>query len=368
MGKKISPQSSSGEAKYKAILEAIPNLFFLCDQKNVFLDYHLPDGEKLYAPPDHFLGKKIHDVLPYELANNVEHAFQKCLSTGKKQEIEYELEINGIIYNYEAVITLTENDNLLTCATDITERRRVEDEIKIQNEKLLKLNAEKDTFLSIIAHDLKSPFQGFLNITELMAKDTEEFSAAEWVQNSKLLNRAAHNVYNLLDNLLEWAKVQRGLIDYSPKDLDLLTLVSESIDSISDRALQKRIAIINEIDNAHKIFADKKMISTVLRNLLSNAVKFTRPGGKVIIKSERSGNGKIDIAVADSGIGISDKNIEKLFKIEEKVGTLGTEGELSTGLGLLLCKEFVEKHGEIIWVESKENEGSIFSFSLPEGG
>lgn len=485
----MTPQSFAGEAKYKAIVEAIPSLIFLCDQYGVFLDYHLPEGEKLYTSPDYFLGKNVRDVFPAELVKHFENAFQTFLLTGNKQTVEYDLELNGIIHNYEAVITLCEKDKLLTVATDITERKHAEkelkeslawkdsifegsrdaifisnndskfimvnqaacdltrysrnelltmkipdlhesmdlkayihfhdkimngeeqlteskilkkngekvdtefnnkrilidnnyymhttarditerklaeEEIKIQNEKLLKLNAEKDKFLSIIAHDLKSPFQGFLNMTELMGESSDEFSAAEWVQNSKLLNKAAHNVYILLDNLLEWSKVKRGLIEYTPKELDLFKIVSESIDSISDRALQKGIAIITEIDNANLVFADERMISSVLRNLTANAVKFTRHGGKVTIKSARLGNGKIEIAVSDNGIGISEEKIAKLFKIEEKVGSLGTEGELSTGLGLLLCKEFIDIHDGIIWVESKENIGSTFSFCLPE--
>lgn len=489
----------SGEAKYKAIVEAIPSLIFLCDKHGVFLDYHLPEGESLYTSPDHFLGKNIHDVFPAKLANYFEEAFQACVLIGKKQTIEYDLELGGIMHNYEAVITLCETDKLLTIATDITERKLAEkalkdsevkfrtvfyespigielynekgesaavnnaslemfglsnisdtrgfnifngisldsekkekllrgesikyqtafdfdkakesghykntktgikffdyvitplldekrkningyllqvqdvtenkladEEIKIQNEKLLKINAEKDKFFSIIAHDLKSPFQGLLGMTELMADGSEEFTSEDWVQNSKLLNRAAHNVYSLLDNLLEWSKVKRGLIDYTPNELDLFKIVSKSIDSISDRALQKKITIANEIDSTLKVFADDRMILTVLRNLISNAVKFTKSGGKVTIKSERLSNGKIEISVADNGIGIAEENIEKLFKIEEKVRSLGTEGELSTGLGLLLCKEFIDIHGGVIWVESKENIGSTFSFCLPE--
>ncbi len=140
----------------------------------------------------------------------------------------------------------------------------------------------------------------------------------------------------------------------------------QSIDTINQRAVQKRITIINNAVNVQKVYADEKMISTILRNLLSNAVKFTKAAGKVIVKYERSDNGTITVSVADNGVGISEYDLKRLFKIEEKVSTQGTEGELSTGLGLLLCKEFVEKNGGKIWAESKENVGSTFYFTLPK--
>lgn len=247
---------------------------------------------------------------------------------------------------------------------DITEQKRAELEIKERNEQLIKLNAEKDKFFSIIAHDLKGPFNGFLNLTELMADSTELFSPAEYIEYSKMLNEAARNLYKLLENLLEWAQVQKGAIDFTPKDSDLSKMVSQSIDTIFQRALQKKISIINEIIDTQKVYADEKMIGTVLRNLLSNAIKFTRTDGRAIIKSKWLDNDTIEVSVEDNGVGISEKDVNKLFKIEEKVSSKGTDGESSTGLGLLLCKEFIEMHGGKIWVESELGKGSKFKFTL----
>ncbi|MDP1879659.1 MAG: CHASE domain-containing protein [Parachlamydiaceae bacterium] len=234
------------------------------------------------------------------------------------------------------------------------------------NNELSKLNATKDKFFSIIAHDLKSPFSGFINLTELMANKTENFSLDEFTEHSKSLNKAARNLYKLLNNLLEWAQIQNGSINFTPKDSDLSNLVSQSIDTFYQRAQQKRITIINEVANQQKVYADEKMIDTVLRNLLSNAVKFTRRDGKVIVKSKCFDNGTIQIAVEDNGVGIPEDDVKRLFKVEENVGSKGTDGELSTGLGLLLCKEFVEMHGGKIWVESKVSVGSTFYFILPK--
>ncbi|MDQ7817937.1 MAG: CHASE domain-containing protein [Melioribacteraceae bacterium] len=248
---------------------------------------------------------------------------------------------------------------------DISERKHVEDKLKKSHEQLIKLNAEKDKFFSIIAHDLKSPFNGFLGLTELMADKTENFTLDEVTEQSKSLNKAAKNLYKLLENLLEWAQVQNGSINFTPQNSDLSKMVSQSIDTISQRALLKGITIVNEVGNSQKVYADEKMIGTVLRNLLSNAVKFTRKNGKVIISPKRLENGTIEVSVTDNGVGIPEKDVKRLFRVEEKVSTKGTDGELSTGLGLLLCKEFIEMHRGKIWAESKENTGSTFYFTLP---
>jgi len=257
-----------------------------------------------------------------------------------------------------------ETIGVLGTYVDISERKYAEVELKKSYEQVTKTNAEKDKFFSIIAHDLRSPFSGFIGLTGLMADKSEKFSKAEFIEHSKSLNKAAKNLYKLLENLLEWSQIQNGSIDFTPKNLDLSKIVSESIDTIYDWAQQKRIKIIREIDNKQKVFADEKMIGTVLRNILSNAVKFTRVDGKVTIKSEYPNNGTVTISVEDNGVGIPEDDVKKLFKIEEKVSTLGTDGETSTGLGLLLCKEFIDMHGGKIWAESKENVGSKFSFTL----
>lgn len=249
---------------------------------------------------------------------------------------------------------------------DITERKQAELIIQQQNNRLQELNATKDKFFSIIAHDLKSPLNGFLNLTTLMADKTEKLSLDEFAEYSKMLNKAARNIYMLLDNLLEWSQIQKGSITFNPKISDLYELVLESIDTIHQSALQKRITLINEINTPQKVYADEKSIKTVLRNLLTNAIKFTRMDGKIVVKSKRLDDSTFQISIQDNGVGIADDDIEKLFRIEEKVSSLGTEGEPSSGLGLLLCKEFVEMHGQKIWAESEINKGSTFSFTLRE--
>ena len=244
------------------------------------------------------------------------------------------------------------------------ERKQAENEIKIKNEELIKINANKDKFFSIVAHDLRSPFQGFLGLTEILAEDTNMFTKEELSSTTKDLFNSARNLFKLLQNLLEWSQIQKGTISFTPKAHNLSDLISQNIEIVSDFAKQKRIIIINAVKKNQSIYADEKMIDSVLRNLLSNSIKFTKPGGKIIVSEINTQNDLVEISISDDGIGMSAEMINKLFKIEEKVGQVGTEGEPSTGLGLLLCKEFVEKNGGKIWVKSEERKGSTFCFTL----
>lgn len=248
----------------------------------------------------------------------------------------------------------------------IIKRKQAETEIKLKNEQLQRINSEKDKFFSIIAHDLRSPFSGFLNLTEMMAEGSEDFSKDELMEFSKSMHESASTVYKLLENLLEWAQMQKGIISFTPDEFLLTKTVSFSIKTINQRAFQKGITIINEVVETQKIYADEKMINTVLRNLLSNAVKFTKRDGEIIVRSKKIEDEMVEVSVQDTGVGMAEKDVNRLFKMEEKVSSQGTDGEPSTGLGLLLCKEFVEKNGGKVSVESEKGKGSIFYFTVPE--
>ena len=249
--------------------------------------------------------------------------------------------------------------------TDITEQKRIQEELTTKNLELQKTNSEKDRFFSIIAHDLKSPFLGFLGLTNLIAEDGAEFSAPELKKFGQEMNQTANNMYKLLKNLLEWAQMQQGVLNYQPKDLSLIERIQNVVETIQNRSEQKGIKIINEIVTPYVVYADERMTDSILLNLISNAVKFTHRFGTVTISAKPAPGKMIEIAVSDTGIGMTKTDLDKLFKVGEKVRTIGTDGELSTGLGLLLCKEFVEKHGGKIWVESEERQGSTFRFTLP---
>ncbi|MFA6598267.1 MAG: transporter substrate-binding domain-containing protein [Ignavibacteriaceae bacterium] len=248
---------------------------------------------------------------------------------------------------------------------DITERKQSELIISQQNKQLHEVNATKDKFFSIIAHDLRSPFQGFLGMTKMMAENSGEFSTEESSKLSKEMNQSAENLFKLLQNLLEWARIQNGTMDFTPGDFVLKEIVDDNLEAIKQSAKQKGITITNEVTEELMVFVDERMLRSILSNLISNAVKFTRRGGEVTLKAKTVPNNLVEISVADTGIGLSESTLNKLFKIDEKVGRKGTDGEPSTGLGLLLCKEFVEKHGGKIWAESEKEKGSTFYFTVP---
>jgi signal transduction histidine kinase len=249
---------------------------------------------------------------------------------------------------------------------DINERKKDELIIRQQNIQLRELNAAKDKFFSIIAHDLRSPFQVFLGLTKSLAEEANDYTIEELNQIGNDLNQLANNLFGLLKNLLEWAQMQKGSMSFQPNIFSLSDQIAENVQILKRRGEQKGITIINTISGSLQVYADEKMINSVLLNLLSNAIKFTHKNGTVTISALKTDDDLVKIAVSDTGIGIEKNMGDKLFKIGEKTNRTGTDGELSSGLGLLLCKEFVEKNGGTIWVESEEGKGSTFSFTIPD--
>lgn len=235
---------------------------------------------------------------------------------------------------------------------------------RLSNE-LKKLNASKDKFFSIIAHDLRGPLSGLMSFTEQLADEDQYFSDTEKKEITLELSQSARNTFNLLENLLQWSQIERGLTDFNPKSLDLKHVVSECLRTAADTASGKQLRIITDIQGNPEVFADTNMLQTVIRNLVSNAIKFTPKGGIITISVESSANNMTLLSVRDTGIGMNEEMREKLFLIGANTKRPGTEGELSTGLGLILCKEFVEKQSGKLWVESTKNTGSVFYFTIP---
>ncbi len=234
--------------------------------------------------------------------------------------------------------------------------------IHSQSKELSKLMATKNRFYSIIAHDLRSPLASIIGFTDLLKEEEfEDESTSEIIGD---LQKSTKGTLKLLDNLLSWSKLQTGDIKFKPKYHNLEQTVNESANVLAPVFAQKEIELISNIDDLVDIYADKEMVATIIRNLLSNAVKFSKEKGIVNIYSVIDGD-FVNVAVQDNGIGISEDNLKKLFDIEKSFSIEGTKGEKGTGLGLLLCKEFVEMNHGKIWVESKVNKGTTFIFSLP---
>jgi PAS domain S-box-containing protein len=248
---------------------------------------------------------------------------------------------------------------------DITDRKEAGEALRKSEEELRELNSQKDKFFSIIAHDLRSPFNGFLGLTEIMAQELNSFTLLELQEISMKMNKSAKNLFELLNNLLEWARMQQGTTRYEPASLALLPLATATLNPLTDIAHKKGIEMRIHIPEEMQLFADENMLSSILRNLASNAVKFTNAGGRVSIWARHTEGGAIEIVVKDSGIGMNAEMVSKLFKLDGNISRKGTAGEPSTGLGLLLCKDFIGKHGGEIWAESEEGIGSTFYFTLP---
>ncbi|MCX6269964.1 MAG: ATP-binding protein [Bacteroidetes bacterium] len=243
----------------------------------------------------------------------------------------------------------------------VAERTR---ELKESELKLTQSNAAKDKFFSIIAHDLKSPFNALLGMLDILTTEPHKFTDSERKTVLLELKKSAIRTFSLLENLLTWSRAQKGIIPFSPKNIDIISLIQDTIALSAMSASNKHISITHQWDGPLEVLADADMIQTVLRNLLSNALKFTGNGGNVSISAFKQ-NGRALVSMQDSGKGIPPQMIDRLFKIDDLIITKGTENETGTGLGLILCKDFIERNHGSIWVESEPGKGSTFYFTLP---
>ena len=229
---------------------------------------------------------------------------------------------------------------------------------------LKKINHDKDKFFSIIAHDLRSPFQSLLNSANTLNTELEDLEKDEIKIFISNISNSAKHVYRLVENLLDWSRIQTGAIEIIPKAFNIKDLIMEAAYIYKNMAIEKKISFKLESQKGVDVYADENMISTVLRNLVANALKFTKTNGTVTIRAEKE-DGFARISVEDTGVGIDEMNLNKLFRIDSHFTTAGTAKEKGTGLGLILCKEFIETNGGKIWVESELGKGSKFIFILP---
>jgi len=250
-------------------------------------------------------------------------------------------------------------------AMSVHKRALAENKIRMNEIKLRELNATKDRFFSIIAHDLRSPFNTMMVISDVLREDLENDASENIHEYTEILTQSIKNTYRLLTQLLDWANLQLNETKFNPEEIDAHRCAVENLQLAKPTAQNKQITVINSIPEGTKITADSNMFCSISRNLISNAIKFTPVGGRIEL-SVRKENHEYVFSVADNGVGIDKDSLEKLFKIEESFSTIGTGNEEGTGLGLILCKELVEKHGGRIWVESKIGKGTRFHFTIPD--
>ncbi|NCN10968.1 MAG: PAS domain-containing protein [Leptospira sp.] len=346
------------------LLDQMKEGIIVIDKQDRIIDYNHSVVD-LLSEVENSIGKKLDNILGPGKNN-----LQEIIQSGKDSILELEKSNTGeTIWLSISTKGFTNNKNKIEQGKiitfrDISELKKVEEKIKEQNFELLKLNIEKDKFFSILAHDLRSPLNGILGLTQIISNEIEELEPHQIKDMVGGMRKASLHLYELLENLLEWGNLQNNSVIFEPEELDIKEIIEEAVYTLTLMISNKSINIKYNIEKELNVFADQKMIASVFRNLISNAVKFSHRGSEVIISAIRK-NDFVEISIQDFGIGIPPNYIDKLFLNYEKTSQLGTEGEPSTGIGLIIIKEFIDRHKGKLLCESKVGEGSLFTVILP---
>lgn len=361
----ISGEINEPEDRFMLLIHVLGEGVGIVDQNEMFTLANEAAEEIFQVGKGELIGRCVKDFLTDE---GIEQVVKETSKRKEGIKSSYELEIITA-KNEKRIIIITATPYLnkeqnfegsLGVFRDITERKRMEHE-------LISLNADKDMFMQILAHDLRGPFSGLMSYSDMLLKNFRKLNEDKIEKQLTHINRTSKATHGLLEDLLIWSKSQAGKLPFEPLELDLAAIAADVISEKIGNAELKQITIESIIpDNTH-IYADKNMLKTILRNLISNAIKFTNRNGKVSIKAAEDSDGTV-ITVSDTGIGISAEDISKLWNAAKPHTTEGTENESGTGLGLLLCKEFTEKHGGTIEVKSEFGKGTDFIISFPKTG
>ena len=369
--RKAQRQLQESNAHLEATLNALPDLLFELDRDGRIYDFRAPRPELLYTTPEAFLGRTVRDVLPQEAADVTEEALADAAQTGQHFGGVYTLKLPKGVTWFEISIAAkgdraSPDCRFILLVRDITERKQAEEGLKRLNAELHDANAGKDRLFSIIAHDLRSPFTVLIGLADIVLHSFDKLPPDDLKAKIEQIKSSAETVYKLLENLLTWSRIQRGLMKSTPQHIALRPLVEHIVNVCAPHADQKRMTVENHVPDGLAVYADSDMLSTVIRNLVSNAVKFTQPGGMVNISAHPGEHG-ITIAIADTGIGIAPEQLAALFRIDRRVKSLGTAGETGSGLGLPLCKDLVEQQGGRIDVKSEPGRGTTFTCTVRAG-
>ncbi|RPH34463.1 MAG: PAS domain-containing sensor histidine kinase [Bacteroidales bacterium] len=318
------------------------------------------------------MGKNMIGRKCWEVVHGIKEPLNECpilkmKKTLQRENIELKVESKWLDITVDPIFDVNNSyTGAVHIVRDITERKLAEEALTLLNNQLKSTNSTKDKLFSIVAHDLKNPFNAILGFSELLVNNHNSYNHKKTEEFIEQINSAAKNTLALIDNLLVWANSQMGKIEYQPQNLRLLTTIQDTLDLLRSTARIKNITIRYFEAEDIAVYADKIMLQIIVRNLISNAIKFTKPNGKINIYATIDHN-YVEITVSDDGIGISKEICNKLFNRNDNITTNGTANEKGSGLGLMLCKEFIEKHGGKIWVESELGVGSEFKFTLPKG-
>lgn len=355
------------QQEYETIVQTAMDGFWLTDVEGHLLHVNDAYSQLTEYSIEELLKMSISDIEAIESHQESAKHMRRVIETGYDRfETKHKCKCGKLIdveisVNYSPI----SGGRLVAFIRDITERKQIELQLKKYAEDLKLSNAAKDKFFSIITHDLKSPFNAIIGFSEILSEQIEKKDYSEIGKYANIINTSSNQAMDLLMNLMEWSRSQTGRIEFTPEIFEIEELIKETTLLLSPIAGQKSISITKNLPPETTIYADKNMINTVLRNLISNAIKFTHSDG-IITVSVLDKENKLTVSVSDTGIGIPSDSIDKIFQIDNDYSTKGTQNEKGTGLGLILCKEFIGKHHGEIWVESTKGKGSVFYFTLPK--
>jgi len=374
--KKMEAAIRENEEKFRLLFKNSPLGIYIANTKGQIEDAN-PALLSILGSPSLEHTKQINVLqLPALVQNGYANHFKNCIEQNKVISIElpYTTHWGKKVHLSSYLVPLCNPkgvvEKVYTLMENITERKRNEKALIESEVRLKDALATKDKFFSIISHDLRSPFSTLVSFTDLMSNDSSHFSVDEYKHYAKAINKTAQSTFTLLENLLQWANLQRGSISFNPTEIDINNFVNSFDPALIEKMKAKQIKFETHIDEKMNIWADENMLHGIMRNLVSNAIKFTPKGGNIWLSISKTDKNETLFTIRDTGIGMPNHILENLFTIAEKTSRPGTDNEPSSGLGLILCKEFIEKHGGRIWAESDADglsgqKGSTFYFTIP---
>jgi len=375
------PAVSAG-VSFREIIDCFIDPVFVLSSEGILMEVNKGSARAYGYEREEFIGQTL-ALISAEGKNNIDHTQQMLVKAlaGEPQKFEWWGKLkNGEIIASEILISkgkYYEHDVIIALCRDLTESKRVTDELLNQNLELKESNSSKDKFFGIFAHDLKNPFQGLLGFIDLLYEDLDELTNEQVKEYLSNVRTASYHTYTLLENLLEWSRIQSGKMPFTPTIFDIHDEISSVISILDNNATQKEILLVNEVDQGIMVEADRNMIHSVIQNLITNSIKFSNSKGRVVIRgrvpqtyikdknSIQPGDRMwLEISISDNGIGIPEEILPRLFKLNGQYSQPGTANEPGTGLGLVLCHEMVEKNGGHIWAESIAGQGTTFIFTI----
>ena len=358
------------EARFENMANTAPVMIWISDVEGLFSFVN-----KIWLD---FSGKELGEQLGMNWLKNVHsediekflEKYQKAINNRQSFSIEFRMLSKRNEYEWMMIngTPRLSRENIfigfIGSCTSIKSQKDYEEKIKRINTELMEINATKDKFFSIISHDLRSPLSGLMGILDILSSSYDTLEEDEKLEIITEAASTSKSTYSLVENLLEWSRIQTGKMSFEPEEIRLLPLMHNVEKLYHQNLKNKQINFVINVHPALTVFADMKMTETVMRNLLSNAIKFTKPGGTIAAMTESKDNSVI-IKIIDNGVGMEEESLDKLFKMDVGHTTKGTEKESGTGLGLIICKDLIEKQGGKIWVESKKDKGSTFFVLLP---